>query len=211
MRGFILGGADIFDYSFCSKYLSDSFIVCCDAGMKHALKLGITPDIIVGDFDSVNKETFEFFEKSDVKIKKFPCKKDETDMALGIEEAIDNGCDELVIAGGIGSRMDHTVANMQLLYNLNKRGIKAIIVNENNEIQLISNKITLNGRTGDVVSLIPMTEKVTGVTTDGLEYPLNNAEISFGDKVMAVSNAMAKDNAEISIKSGLLYVLKCKD
>ena len=190
MRALIFGGADIKDYSFCQKYIENSYIVCCDAGMRHAKKLGITPNVIVGDFDSV---------------------KDETDMELGLDEAINAGCDEIIITAGIGSRMDHTLANLQLLFNLLTKGIKAKIVNENNEVWLIDKKTVIEGKAGDIVSLVPMTQEVKGVTTTGLEYPLNDDTLFFGSRLLAVSNVMLSEKAEVEIKSGYLYVMKCCD
>jgi thiamine pyrophosphokinase len=103
------------------------------------------------------------------------------------------------------------MANCQLLYILLKKGIKAKIVNENNEIRLIDKDIAIEGHKGDIVSLIPMTENVCGVTTKNLEYPLNDAKLNFGSRLIAVSNVMTSDRAFVSIKSGLLYVMKCHD
>ena len=211
MRAFVFGGADIKDYSFCQKYIENSFIVCCDAGMKHAKELGITPNVIVGDFDSVDENTLKYYKSKNIKIKQYPCKKDETDMELGLEEAINAGCDEIIITAGIGSRMDHTLANLQLLFNLLEKGIKAKIVNENNEVWLINKKTVIEGKAGDIVSLVPMTQEVTGVTTYNLEYPLNDATLFFGSRLLAVSNVMLSDRAEVEIKSGYLYVMKCHD
>ncbi|MCJ7856796.1 thiamine diphosphokinase [Lachnospiraceae bacterium NSJ-143] len=211
MKALIFGGADIKDYSFCRNYIDKSYIVCCDAGMNHAKNLGLKPDVIVGDFDSADKETISYFRNMGVVFKKYPCKKDETDMELGIDAAIEAGCREIVIAAGIGSRMDHTLANMQLLYALKKDGIEALLVNENNEIRLVTDKIIINGVKGDIISLIPMTQEVTGVTTKGLEYPLNNATLFFGSRLIAVSNVMLGNTAEVEIKSGLLYMMKCRD
>lgn len=211
MRALIFGGAEIKDYYFLEKYIKDSYIVCCDAGMKHARNMNIVPDIIVGDFDSVDSDTFEYFKNLKVPFKQFPCKKDETDMELGIDAALEKGCNELIITAGIGSRMDHTMANMQLLYSLEKDGIKAKLINENNEVELISKKAEIEGKKGDIVSLIPMTPEVTGVTTKGLEYALNDGKLYFGNRIIAVSNVMLSDRAEVEIKSGLLYVMKCRD
>ncbi len=210
MRAFVIGGADISDYSFCYDYLN-SYIVCCDAGIRHAKNMGIVPNIIVGDFDSADKEDIEYFKKLNVKFKKYSPNKDETDMELGIDAALDAKCDEIVITGGIGSRIDHTMANMQLLYNIKKNNLNAVIVNEHNEIRLVCDNIVIKGKKGDIVSLIPMTQEVDGVTTQNLEYPLKNAKLFFGSRLIAISNVMLGDTASISIKSGWLYVIKSND
>ena len=211
MRAVVFGGADIFDYSFCEDYIKDSYIVCCDAGMRHARKLGIKPDIIVGDFDSVDKETLEFYKSTCIDLKKFPCEKDETDMKLGIDAALEAGADNIIIIGGIGSRLDHTISNCILLYYVKKHGADAVVINEKNEIHLVTDKIEVRGQKGDIISLIPMTFEVCGVTTEGLKYSLDNDRLYFGSSLIAVSNVMVSDKACVEIKSGLLYLMKCRD
>ena len=169
MKAVIFGNADINDYSFCTEYLKDAVIICCDGGMRHTMKLGITPDFIVGDFDSVQAEVLEYYKKQNIELKQVPCRKDETDMELGIRHAADIGADDIVIMGGIGSRMDHTLANIFLLMKINDIGKKGIIVNENNLIMLCTDKTVVEGKKGDIVSFIPITKETAGVSTEGLE------------------------------------------
>lgn len=211
MRAVVFGGAEIKDYSFCKKYTDNAYIVACDGGMSHCLNLGIKPDVIVGDFDSVKENVYKYYKSEKIPFKQFPCRKDETDMELGLDAAIEAGAKDITIIGGIGSRLDHTMANCQLLYALLKEGIKARIANEYNEIELIDKDVVIEGHKGDIVSLIPMTEEVLGVTTKNLEYPLCDAKLCFGSRLIAVSNIMTEDEAFVSIKSGLIYVMKCRD
>lgn len=211
MKAVVFGGAEIKDYSFCKKYTDNAYIIACDGGMSHCMALGLKPDIIVGDFDSVKKDVFDYYKNEKIPVEQFPCRKDETDMELGLDAAVKAGAKEITIIGGIGSRLDHTMANCQLLYILLKEGIKARIANEFNEIELIDKDIAIEGCKGDIVSLIPMSEEVCGVTTKNLEYPLYDAKLCFGSRLIAVSNVMTEDESFVSIKSGLLYVMKCHD
>lgn len=211
MKAVVFGGAEVKDYTFAKEYIKDAYIVACDGGMKHCRSMGLKPDIIVGDFDSVSNEDFEFFKNKDIPIRQFDCKKDWTDMELGIDAAIESGADDIVIIGGIGSRLDHTMANCQLLYQFIEKGIRGRLANENNVVELIDKEILLEGKKGDIVSLIPMTSEVLGVTSENLEYPLNDTRLYFGNRVIAVSNVMTEDTAKVSIKSGLLYVFKSRD
>ncbi|MGL4791383.1 MAG: thiamine diphosphokinase [Anaerotignaceae bacterium] len=211
MRAVVFSGAKIKDYGFCTEYIKDSLIICCDSGVEHAYKLGLTPTTIVGDLDSATDETLEYFRAKDVKIIKYPTHKDETDTQLGLEEAINKGATHITIIGGIGNRLDHTLANCQLLLQLVKKGITAEIVNENNYITLIKDKVTLKGAVGDLVSTLPLSMAVSGITTKGLEYPLNNATLLMEGSLIAVSNVMVEEIAEISISDGFLYVMKCSD
>lgn len=211
MKAVVFAGADIKDYGFCGKYLNSDLFVCCDSGMRHAKHLGVIPDCIVGDFDSTDKETFQYFKEKNVPVKTFPAHKDENDTLLGIEAAIELGADEIIIIGGIGSRMDHTLANCNLLYYALKKGIKASMANENNEIYVVDKKIELYGSKGDLVSFIPMSMEVKEINTVNLEYPLNDGCLSKDGRLIAVSNVMLCDYAEVSIRDGILLVMKCRD
>jgi len=211
MKAAVFGAAEIKNYDFCKKYIENAYIVACDNGMSHCMALKIKPDIIVGDFDSAKCDILEHYKRENIAFRTYPCKKDETDMELGIDAAIEAGADDITIIGGIGSRLDHTMANCQLLYMLLKKGIRARLANENNEIELTDSRVVLNGRKGDIVSLIPMSMTVEGVTSENLEYPLDNAEMHIGSRLIAVSNVMTQDNASVSVRSGFLYVCRCKD
>lgn len=211
MKAVIFGGADIRDYSFCQKYIEDSFLVCCDSGIHHTFKLGLVPDVIVGDFDSARNSTLDFYKGKNVPFKTFPAHKDETDVELGLDAAIEVGATDITIIGGIGSRMDHTMANCHLLLYLLKMGIKARLINENNEIIIIDNKAKIEGKAGNLVSLIPLSMVVHGITTKGLEYPLTDAVLTVEDRLIAVSNVMLGDTAEVTIADGYLYVMICRD
>jgi len=211
MRAVVFGGADIEDYSFCKEYLENSIVICCDSGLKHAKALNIIPDTIVGDFDSADKELIEFFKSMNIPTTEFPSHKDETDMELGAEAAVRMGADELILIGGIGSRMDHTMGNCNLIVRLYKEGIKALLVNEKNRIMVTDSKIELYGKKGDLVSVFPVGMKAEGVSTENLEYPLENATLAMDIRLIAVSNVMLEEKASVEVKNGMLYVMQCTD
>ena len=140
----------------------------------------------------------------------FPSEKDMTDSEIAIWRAVSLGCTELVIMGAVGSRVDHSIANVYILKKLLDKGVNATIVNENNEVVLIKDKIEIAKEDGYHLSLIPITGKVDGITTKGLKYSLNNGELELG-KSLGVSNEFLKDVAQINIKNGLLLVIKSRD
>ena len=179
--------------------------------MRHAKKLGITPKCIVGDFDSVDADVLKFFKQKGVPVKTFPTHKDENDTLLGIETALEYGVDEVVIIGGIGSRMDHTLANCHLLYYLHKLGINASMVNEKNEIFVVDKCFEIDGKKGDIISTLPLSMEVEGITTYGLEYPLKKGTLSKDGRLIAVSNVMLKEHAKITVEKGCLLVMRCRD
>ena len=212
MKAVLFAGAAITDYSFCEKYLQNAdWIICCDGGMHHAKALGITPDYIVGDFDSVRPEVLEEYRNMGISIRQFPTHKNETDMQLGMLLALELEATELVLIGGIGDRFDHTLANAHLLLYLLKKGVRGILVNEKNCVELIDKEVTLYGKAGDLVSTIPLSMQVEGVTLEGLEYPLVDYDLALDDKLVAVSNVMTGTEAKVKIRKGYLFVMQTRD
>lgn len=212
MKAVLFAGAEITDYAFCQPEIEQAdCIICCDAGMQHTKALGITPDYIVGDFDSVAPEVLEEYRKTGISIRQFPTHKNETDMQLGMLLALELGATEMTLIGGIGSRFDHTLANAHLLLYLLKKGVQAVLLNEKNRVVLIDKEIILHGKAGDLVSTIPLSLQVKGLTLEGLEYPLQNYDLALDDELVAVSNVMLGQTAKVCIADGYLFVIQSRD
>ena len=168
MKVILFAGAEIRDYSFCESYMDGAdAVICCDAGMRHAKALGIDPDYIVGDFDSTASEVLEYYKAKNIPIRQFPTRKNETDMELGIILALELGATDLVLFGGIGDRFDHTLANAHYLLSLLKKGVRARLVDDKNCVEVIDQHLTLHGKVGDLVSTLPLSMEVTGITLKG--------------------------------------------
>jgi len=187
-----------------------TYLICADGGANHLIKLGILPDILIGDFDSISEDVLKFYRAEGVDVIPFPPEKDYTDSELAVNIAISKGFKDIVILGGIGSRMDHTLANINLLKKLHESGCKGTIADENNKIQLISSHTNLRKINGYKVTLLALTPKVEGITTNGLYYPLNNYTLMQGS-TRGVSNEFLGNEATVSISSGLLLVIMAKD
>lgn len=212
MKVVLFAGAEIKQYDFCKKYLQNvDSILCCDGGMRHTRALKIVPDYILGDFDSCKKEDLAYYKNLGVKIQTFPTQKDETDMELGLDFALKLGADDIVIFGGIGSRFDHTLANAHLLLRLLKKGVRGRLVNEKNCVELIDHSITIKGKKGDLVSTIPLSMEVTGITLEGFAYPLTDHTLTIDDDIVAVSNVLLQEEGTIKIKTGYLFVIQARD
>lgn len=212
MKAVIFAGAEIRDYSFCPGYLEGAdAVICCDAGMRHAKALGIDPDYIVGDFDSVSPEVLEYFQGKNIPIRQFPTRKNETDMELGILLALELGVTDLVLFGGIGDRFDHTLANAHYLLSLLKKGVRARLVDDKNCVEVIDRHLTVEGKVGDLVSTIPLSMEVKGITLKGFSYPLTDYDLTLDDDYIAVSNVLAEEKATIDIKEGYLFVIRSRD
>ena len=212
MKAVLFAGAAINDYSFCKDYMTDAdAVICCDAGMCHTRALDIDPDYIVGDFDSVSSDVLEYYRAKNIPIRQFPTRKDETDMELGIFLALELGVTDLVLFGGIGDRFDHTLANAHYLLSLLKKGVRARLVDEKNSVEVIYRHLTVNGKVGDLVSTIPLSMEVKGITLKGFSYPLTDFDLTLDSDYIAVSNVLAEETATIDIKEGYLFVIRSKD
>ncbi len=191
------------------EYIRDSsYVICCDGGLRHAHMLDIEPHLLLGDLDSCPEDLISKY--PNLEILRYDPKKDVTDLEIAIDHALSLQPNEVVIIGAIGNRFDHTLANAHLLMLTVKNGIKSCIVNENNVVRLTDSTITLSGNAGDLLSLIPLSSEVTGVTTSGLFYPLDNATLSIGSS-LGISNVFTSDTAMVSVKDGFLFVIHSWD
>ncbi len=212
MKAVIFAGAQINDYGFCREYMVDTdVVICCDAGMRHAKALGIDPDYIVGDFDSVEPALFAEYKAKNIPIRQFPSRKNETDMELGIFLALELGATDLILFGGIGDRFDHTLANAHYLLALLKKGVRARLVDEKNCVEVIDRHLTVQGKIGDLVSTLPLSMEVKGITLKGFSYPLTDYDLTLDDDYIAVSNVLAEETATIDIQEGYLFVIRSRD
>lgn len=211
MRAVIVSHGAIHDLGYAKKIMMDcQIVVCADGGAEYAVKCGIIPDAVIGDLDSIDSDVLEKLQDSGCSIIKYPKDKDYTDTQLAIDYAVNHGAHEIVMLGSLGNRMDHSLANVFLLVKLIKSGIVPCIIDEHNSIYITDSTIRLNGREGDIVSLLPVGGDVTGVYTHGLKYRLNGSVLPMGDP-LGISNVFLKDEAVVTISSGLLLVIKSRD
>ena len=149
------------------KYIKkNDFIICADSGYDTAISLSLIPDIIIGDMDSVKSR--------DIDLEKiiYPSKKDKTDSEIILEYAREKGFNKLFLFGFLGTRFDHTIANLSIVFDYSDLDI--LIVDDYNEIKILDKENKIKGKKGDIVSIIPFGEDILKITTKGLEYPLKN-------------------------------------
>ena len=196
MRAVIIGNGNIRDYEYIrSKIRTDDFIICADGGLRQAKMLGLKPDVAVGDFDSAKKD-------SSVKTYEYPTRKDYTDGELAVDYAIDNGFDEIILIAMTGSRIDHTIENILLLTkHENMR-----LIDDDNEIFIVSERLELNGIKGKTLSIVPISGNLEGVSSSGLEYPLNDETLFFAES-RGISNVVTEDTCIITARHGIGIVI----
>lgn len=213
MKTLIITGGKI-NKNFAKKYLKSNkydIIIAVDKGLETIDYLKLEPQYILGDFDSVNTKILEKYKKQNIKIIKLNPEKDLTDTHSAIDLALEIKSTEITILGAIGTRLDHTMANIHILKQALDKNIKAKIVNEKNEIELIDKEIIIKKDDNyKYVSIIPLTTNVTGITIEGMKYIINDYTLSIGDS-LGVSNEQIDKEAKISIKTGILVVIKSKD
>lgn len=194
---------------YVDRHKGDMLIVV-DGALEVTHRLGIIPDFIVGDFDTVNQDLLEHYEKRI--ILRHPAEKDQTDTELAIETAMHAGCKEIVFFGATGSRLDHSLANIFLLQGLLAQGITAEIRNENNRLYLKNQGFTLKRKEtqGDFLSLLPLTETVGEVTLTGFKYPVNNLTF-YRERTLGISNEITEEEARVEFSKGIFIVVESRD
>jgi len=185
---------------------SDDYIICADGGTRHALTLGIEPDLIIGDLDSVDQEVIQRFRADGVNVVSYPQDKNETDLELAIEQAIKLNPQEILIVAALGGRLDQTLANISLLSDPRLAKFHVRLDDGLEEIFLCQDRAEVHGKSGDTVSLIPWQGAVSGIRTNKLRWALHD-ETLYPDKTRGVSNEMIDDLASVSVGSGQLLIV----
>jgi len=181
----------------------EDVIIAADGGARHALALGIIPDAIIGDFDSLTKAELSVFSDMGILLLRFPAAKDETDLELALAHAHQAGHNPILMIGAFGGRLVQILGNLSLLAAPAYSDCDLRFDDGLTEAFLITEKATIHGKAGDTVSFIPWGSSVEGVSTDGLVYPLNQ-ETLLPYQTRSISNQMLAETAKVSLKHGLL-------
>jgi thiamine pyrophosphokinase len=186
-------------------------LIGVDGGCDYLAQYHYIPDVIIGDFDSIDKEVMTLFLEKKVKVLKYKAEKDMTDTHIAIEYAIKEGADELLLLGATGTRLDHTLANIFLLERYSKV-VGCKMIDHNNEITFISNgeSVELTQKHYQYVSLLPISNQVCGVVTKGLKYSLKGATLKRSDS-FGISNELVQDTGSVQIEEGVLAIIQSKD
>lgn len=207
MRAIIIANGQIHDSDFYrSQVAPTDLVICADGGASNALALGLQPQAVIGDLDSLDESLRSQLEKMHCQFIVHPAGKDETDLELAVKYATEQGAQEMLILGALGDRLDHALANVLLLALPELRSVKAKIIAGKQEVFLIRDEALIAGQVGDTLSLLPLTEQVTGIYTAGLEYPLGNGTLYLGP-TRGVSNTLTAPQARIIVGQGLLLAV----
>jgi thiamine pyrophosphokinase len=182
-------------------------LVAVDGGADHCRALGLRPDLIVGDLDSLAPETLGHFQAAGIPVERHPERKDETDLELAILGAVRQGAEYLVLTGALGGRLDMTVANVLLLARPELRHLRVELWEGPRTTWLLwPPGGQIHGRPGDTLSLLPLQADAEGLTTAGLVYPLHNETLCFG-QARGLSNVLTEPMAQVHLRTGMLLVV----
>ena len=188
----------------------DTFIIAADSGGHCLYDYNIMPDLLLGDFDSIDKNILDYFKTSNCTIDIYPTEKDYTDTEIAIKKALSMKPDEILLLGCTGSRVDHLLGNIGMLKICMLNGVNAYIKDENNNIRLVDASTSLNGSVGEIFSLQAYGDEIIDLTIEGAKYPLNNYNLKIGESI-TISNEFARATVDLKFKSGTLMIILSSD
>lgn len=205
----VIGAGDL---TVCTLEVTEKdFVIAVDGGLGYCSILGVEPDLILGDFDSVSPEEAKEVEALErqipERILRLPREKDDTDMLAALKEGLRRDYRDFRIYGGTGGRFDHTLANIQCLLYLKKHGAVGYLVDGTGMIMvLMDESVEFQKGLEGYLSLFSLTEEAVGVTIRGMKYPLERAVIR-NDFPIGISNEFMGEAAVISVERGQLVCM----
>ncbi len=185
-------------------------LLAVDGGITPFRQNHILPHFLIGDLDSLHEEDMQFANDRRIEVIRLPREKDDTDTQAALDFALDKGADEIILLGAIGSRFDHSYANVLLLVRAWERKAKAFIIDDKNILFVAQGSVLLKGKPGDFISILPLKEGTVATASFGLKYPLNDLSLPM-NRPVGVSNEMTGHSAGVTVKSGLALFVRSKD
>ena len=214
-RCLIVTGGTI-DIAFAKDFLSQrsyDYVIAADAGLEVLRPLHISPNAVVGDLDTVDKNVLEEYQnRPNVKFEIHKPEKDETDTELALLTAARQGCEAVDILGALGGRMDHAIGNIQLMYQFFRQGMEVNIYDARNRLYLLGGRKVFRRDElyGKYISFLPMTETVEGLTLRGFKYPLQRRTIGLGTS-LCISNELKREEGILELERGVLLCVEAHD
>ena len=182
---------------------SGAFIIAADGGLDHARALDMSPDVVVGDFDSYDGQL-----DPTLKIVRVPCEKDDTDTMLAIKIALEDGYRDFMLLGATGGRLDHLLSNVSSGAYIAEHGGRCVICDKYNVMHVIKDcRLELRGLKGQTLSVLSYTDESQGVTLSGMKYPLENGTLTNAFPI-GQSNIVKEDVCSVEVKHGVLLVIE---
>lgn len=207
MRAVVVAGSDLSGGLDPDLLAANDLLVAVDAGGEALAQAGLVPALLVGDMDSVSASTREMFERQGTRLVSLPRQKDETDLEAALRIVIERGAGEVDVYGALGGpRLDHLLGNVLLLASPSLARAKVRLVDDRHEMYLVRGEVRVEGDPGDLVSLIPLSERVEDVSTEGLLYPLAGETLG-RSSTRGVSNELTAAQARVTHGAGDLLLV----
>lgn len=211
---YIMAGGPVEQIPDITQFEPPAMWIGVDKGISTLLSLGITPNVVLGDFDSIQREDLECIRQSDAILFQYPAEKDDTDLVLALQWALKQQPDSISIFGSTGGRMDHTIGNIGLLVTeeVLHNSTHIVMIDRWNMIYAVPPgmyDIQIQDKY-QYVSFFSMTPTVTDLTLKGFQYPLTNKTITLGSS-LCVSNELISERGHFCFSSGILLVVRSND
>ena len=204
-RCVIVGGGEINNVSAIKKYLSENdFYIFCDSGLFHKKKLDISPNLIVGDFDSHEKP------ETNIETIVLPREKDDTDTVFAVKEGIKRGFTNFLLLGVCGGRLDHTLGNVSILLMLHSKGMTGKIVDDYSEMEILDSETKYIDNSFSYFSLLNIDGTCRGVNEKNAKFPLENAEITSEYQYGISNEPLPGKGADVNVKEGRALLIKVR-
>lgn len=206
----ISGGAPPSKELLTKEITRDTFLIGADSGANCLFHYDIKPDLLVGDFDSIDNEVLEYYKKNNCFIEVYPTEKDYTDTEIAVRRAIGMKPSEIVLLGCTGSRVDHLLGNIGMLKICMQNSVNSFIKDENNVIMLVNDSTVLSGTIGKIFSVQSYGDEIIGLTIEGAKYPLHNYNLKIGESI-TISNEFTCPQVKLKFTSGTLMIIRSTD
>ncbi len=189
----------------------NSYIIGVDKGLDSLHALHVRPNLVIGDFDSVDNGIRAIYAGSPDAVVLNP-EKDYTDTHVAVLEALKRKPERIKLLGATGTRLDHVMGNLALLKLCLLQGVEAVIADEHNRIRMIDRQLRIrkDRQYGKYISCIPFSDRVEGLTISGFRYNLEGATI-IKEETIGISNELREEEGLITLKTGYLLVMETKD
>lgn len=182
---------------------ADDYIVACDGGYEHAVRSGVRPHLVLGDFDSYAGAI-----DPAIPTLRAPCEKDDTDAMLAVKLALEKGYSDFLLLGATGGRLDHMLANISAAVYIAEHGGTCVIEDRYNRVHVLKDgRLVLRGLKGQTLSVLSYTDEAQGVTLMGMKYPLNDYTMTSAFPI-GVSNIVQADECSVTVRRGVLLVIE---
>ncbi|MFD2655275.1 thiamine diphosphokinase [Gracilibacillus thailandensis] len=206
--GIVAGGPEKALASLLSYRDDIDIWIGADLGASYLLRKQLPIDIAIGDFDSLDKEEKLVIKKQANSFREFPPEKNETDLELAVEAALSYQPASIFLFGVTAGRLDHELANIQLLYRLLEKNVTAKIIDHKNILSIYKpGHYCVQANSSELISFIPLTPTVEGLTLDGFYYPLDNYTVTWGS-TRCISNQLIKEQGTFFFNDGILIMIK---